>query len=113
MPDTKPANSGAPDASATPRHSGKATSATTIEAGTSARQLAKNDSPLLSAVIGFFLPNLIEDNFTREGDAPPLLAWLEARLIRQKLQNKDTIFETPVNPCPLERAPFLHRANLQ
>ena len=35
MPATRPAIKGAPDASATPRHSGSATSATTMDAGTS------------------------------------------------------------------------------
>ena len=41
MPATMPDISGAPDASATPRHKGNATSATTTEAGTSCRQLAR------------------------------------------------------------------------
>ena len=40
MPATSPEISGAPDASATPRHKGNATSATTTDAGTSCRQLA-------------------------------------------------------------------------
>ena len=51
MPPTTPAmspeNNGAPDASATPRHNGSATSATTIEAGTSVRQLLNIPKPTI------------------------------------------------------------------
>ncbi len=39
IPAIRPEKSGAPDASATPRHNGSATSATTIDAGMSARRL--------------------------------------------------------------------------
>ena len=52
MPAIRPANSGAPDASAMPRHRGSATRATTTDAATSFVQLARAGAAVMDGLRG-------------------------------------------------------------